>query len=124
MKLLLSIKPEYIQKIISGEKKYEFRKVVFKNRKVKDVIVYASRPISKIVGEFSIETIIEGDPKSIWNRTKYYSGVNELFFNNYFKGRDKGYAIKLKNYKSYSKPIPLENIGVEHAPQSFLYLNI
>lgn len=124
MKLLLSIKPEYIQKIISGEKRYEFRKVVFKNRKVTDVIVYASRPISKIVGEFSIETIIEGDPKSIWNRTKYYSGVNELFFKNYFNGRDKGYAIKLKNYKSYSKPIPLENIGVKHAPQSFLYLNI
>lgn len=30
MEVLLAIKPEFVEKIFSGEKKYEFRKVVFK----------------------------------------------------------------------------------------------
>lgn len=30
MKILLSIKPRFVEKIISGEKLYEYRKVVFK----------------------------------------------------------------------------------------------
>jgi predicted transcriptional regulator len=32
-------------------KKYEFRKVVFKNPKVKTVVVYASSPVQKVIGE-------------------------------------------------------------------------
>ena len=30
MKILLSIKPEYAHKIFSGEKKFEYRKIIFK----------------------------------------------------------------------------------------------
>jgi predicted transcriptional regulator len=41
MRVLLSIKPEFAFKILMV-KKYEFRKVVFKNPKVKTVVVYAS----------------------------------------------------------------------------------
>lgn len=43
MRVLLSIKPEFVKKIISGEKKYEFRRKIFK-RDVKIVIIYASYP--------------------------------------------------------------------------------
>lgn len=31
MKVLLSIKPEFAERIFNGSKKYEFRKVIFKN---------------------------------------------------------------------------------------------
>lgn len=34
MKILLSIKPQYVEKIISGEKRYEFRKKEFKRRDI------------------------------------------------------------------------------------------
>lgn len=57
MKVLLSIKPEYAYKIFSGEKKFEYRKIIFK-KKIKSVIVYATKPVGKIIGEFEIEDII------------------------------------------------------------------
>ena len=34
MKVLLSIKPEYVDKIFSGEKRYEYRKSMFKNKNI------------------------------------------------------------------------------------------
>jgi len=37
MKILLSIKPEYAEKIFAGTKKYEFRRSIFKNPDVKTV---------------------------------------------------------------------------------------
>lgn len=122
MKALLSIKPEYVKKIFSGEKRYEFRKVIFKNKNVNGVVIYASSPISKVVGEFTVDHIIEDTPQTIWNRTKDVSGVDESFFYNYFKGRDKGYAIKLKKIKKYEDPFSLDKIGIKYAPQSFIYL--
>ncbi len=39
--ILLSIKPEFASAIFSGEKLYEFRKAVFRNRSVDKVYVYA-----------------------------------------------------------------------------------
>lgn len=122
MQILLSIKPEFVKKIFSGEKKYEFRKVAFKNKNVENVVIYASKPISKIVGEFSIEKVIQDNPRKIWERTKKYSGVDEKFFKDYFKGKDKGYAIEVKKCKEYSTPLSLEEFGINYAPQSFVYL--
>lgn len=48
--VLLSIKPTYVQRIFEGSKKYEFRRVIFKENNIDKIIVYASAPISKIVG--------------------------------------------------------------------------
>ena len=59
MKIILSIKPEFAAKIFEGTKKYEFRRAIFKNKNVKKVVVYASSPVQKIIGEFEIEDIIK-----------------------------------------------------------------
>ena len=77
MRVLLSIKPEFAFKIFDGEKKYEFRKVVFKNPKVKTVVVYASSPVQKVIGEFEIEDILSSNPNEIWKKTKKYSGITD-----------------------------------------------
>lgn len=122
MRVLLSIKPEFVQKIFSGEKRFEFRKAIFKNKEVKNVVVYASKPIAKIVGEFTVETVLEDSPETIWKITKNYAGITEEFFKQYFKGKNKAYAIKVKRSIQYQKPIELSEIGIKCAPQSFMYL--
>ncbi len=78
MKVLLSIKPEYAEKIFSGEKKYEFRKIGFKNRFIRTVVVYATMPVGKIIGEFGIKQILKDNPEQIWQKTKKYSGIKDL----------------------------------------------
>ena len=52
--ILMSIKPEYVNKIFDGTKRYEYRKKLCKQR-IDKIIVYSSSPIKKIVGELIIE---------------------------------------------------------------------
>ena len=58
MKVLLSIKPEFVHEIFAGNKKYEYRKAIF-TKNVNQVVVYSTKPEGMIVGEFTVETIIE-----------------------------------------------------------------
>ena len=122
MSVLLSIKPEFVAKIFSNEKQYEFRKVIFKDKQVKDVVIYASSPVSKVVGEFKIDKIIEDTPDKVWKLTKDKAGITKSYFDEYFRGKRVANAIKIKQATRYDKPIDLQELGVKRAPQSFMYL--
>lgn len=124
MKVLLSIKPEFVEKILSGEKLFEYRKAVFKRPEVKSVVIYSTMPEGKIVGEFSIGEIIAKHPRELWEETKDVSGIERKFFDEYFSNREVAYAIQIKNLKKYDKPINpyIEEKGFK-APQSFKYLD-
>lgn len=122
MKVLLSIKPEFVEEIQHGNKRYEYRKKRFK-KEVTSVVVYSNKPVGKIVGEFTIGEILQGPPDEIWSLTSRYAGVPEEFFQRYFLDVDEALAIEIKEYKAYPKPIALRDItGHEKAPQSFLYI--
>lgn len=123
MNVILSIKPEFVEKIFSGEKKYEYRKVLFK-QKVDTVYIYASRPICKIVGEFKIAEILCDTPEDIWKQTKCKSGVSKKFFDKYYKGKDKAVALKIRECKEYKEGINPESIVPNFkVPQSFIYVS-
>ncbi len=124
MNVLLSIKPRFTKLIFSGEKRYEYRKAIFKSPEVRKIVVYESSPTKMIVGELEIETILCDTPNAIWNRTKKYSGIDCHFFFSYFSRRQFGYAIKIRSTCLYRDPIdPNEFVSNFHAPQSFMYLN-
>jgi predicted transcriptional regulator len=123
MKVLLSIKPEYANKIFSGEKKFEFRKRAFRNIEVHTVVVYSTMPVGRIIGEFTIKQIHKDSPESIWKKTKLYSGIDENFFNEYYDGRDLAVAIEVDKSFLYKESInPKEEYENFTAPQSFKYL--
>jgi predicted transcriptional regulator len=122
MRVILSIKPEYAFKIFDGTKKFEFRKVIFKNPNIKTVIVYASSPVQQVIGEFEIEEIFSFTPDSIWKMTKKFSGISEDFFFEYFADRDIAHAIKIKKTKKYKKPLCIREDFNAVPPQSYMYL--
>ena len=122
MKVLLSIKPEFAEKIFNGTKKYEFRRSVFKNQNIKTVVVYASSPVQLVIGEFEIDIILNDDLHQLWNITKDYSGISENYFFEYFNNKERGYAIKIKQTTRYKKALSLKNDFKTAPPQSFMYL--
>ena len=123
MNVILSIKPQFAYKILSGKKRYEYRKAVFR-RPVNRVFIYASSPVCKIVGEFTIHDLISGSPRFIWSETKEYAGIEATYFEKYFAGKDTAYALCISSYKKYDKPIdPKQKIPGFRAPQSFCYVN-
>lgn len=122
MKVLLSIKPQFALKIFDGSKKFEFRKSIFKNSNINTVVVYASAPLQKVIGEFTIDEIIEEQPDILWEKTKKHSGITKDFFDEYFFNRDKAFAIKVKEVNRYQEPLNLIDFDINFAPQSFVYL--
>ncbi|EPG2373663.1 MULTISPECIES: ASCH domain-containing protein [Serratia] len=123
MKVLLSIKPEYVDRILDGSKKFEFRKGIFKNEMVKSVVIYATMPVGMVVGEFDIADVIEDKPSIVWNKTKKYAGISKDFFDVYFSSREKAFAIKIGNVRKYDEPMMLSALGKNiTAPQSYRYL--
>ena len=122
MKVLLSIKPHFAEKILSGEKRYEFRRVIFKNPQVRVVLVYASAPIQKVVGEFTISKILHDDLECLWRKTHKHSGITEDIFYRYFENKDRGYALKISAVKKYRTPLCLRKHFGLLPPQSYAYL--
>lgn len=121
MKVVLSIKPQFANKIFDGTKKFEFRKAIFKNKNVTSVLVYASSPVQKVIGEFEIEKIFNLDLKELWDKTKEYSGITEDYFYEYFENRNQGFAIQIKNKKKFEEPKCLKADYNLTPPQSFAY---
>ena len=122
MKIILSIKPEFANMIFEGDKKFEFRRSIFKNKDVSKVIVYASSPISKVIGEFEIGEILFKDLGSLWDETKEFSGITEDYFYNYFIGKENGFALEVKKFKRYKKELCIRESFGKVPPQSFAYL--
>lgn len=120
-KVLISINPEYVHKIMDSTKKYEYRRTIAK-KKVSSLIIYATRPVMEIVGEVEVIDTIEMAPSSLWEKTKKESGISRRKYREYFKGRRKAYAYVLGKVKKYGQSKKLLDIGIEKAPQSFVYL--
>ena len=124
MKVLLSIKPEFVEKILSGEKKFEYRRCIFKNKSVDTIIIYSTKPVGKIVGEIKIDEILDFDIDTLWELTKHNSGLKYDYFKSYFHDKEEGYAIKFKDVTEYAKPILLTDLRENlKAPQSFCYIH-
>ena len=122
MKVLLSIKPEYVSRIVSGEKKFEYRKKIFR-KKVEKIVIYSSFPEKRVIGEFEIGNIISDEINSLWNMTSDFSGISEKYFREYFSNNDIGYAIEIKSLLIYDSPQKLSELNIGRAPQSFMYIN-
>lgn len=121
MKILMSIKTEYANKIFDGIKLYELRKNPLKEN-VDTIIVYSSGKVKKVVGEFKIEKIIKDTPDKIWDLGEEVLGIDKKSFYDYFKNSEYAYAIKVKDIIKYNLPKDLSDFGIKKAPQSFCFI--
>ena len=67
MNAILSIKQEFVKEIVSGRKRYEYRKAIFRQL-VEKVYIYASAPVGRVVGEFEPVKILIGEPTEIFTQ--------------------------------------------------------
>src|SRR5262245_39761961 len=119
---LLSIKPRFAEAIFRGEKRFEFRRIVF-TQNVGIVVVYVTSPVCQVWGEFDVRAIINDGLKRLWERTRAAGGIERDLFFAYFAGRTTGYAIEIGPTRKYSRPLDVGRHYGVRAPQSFLYLD-
>lgn len=123
MSVLLSIKPEFAEKILTGEKRFEFRRVI-PTRDVERVVVYASSPVCRLVGEFTVRRVVSAKPQALWRLTRSHAGITKRYFDAYFKGRTEAHAFEVESTLRYDEPINPKSLRQSfRPPQSFLYLD-
>ena len=123
MVILLSIKPEFTNRIFSGQKKFEFRKQKPATPTTL-VFIYESSPTKMIVGWFTIKKMIAGSPQEIWNQCGDKGGISRSKFFEYCKGSDIVFAFEIG--KTFRFPIPFDPLALDEnfkPPQNFSYRN-
>lgn len=123
MDVILSIKPQYVEKIISHEKKYEFRKQAFK-KEIENIIIYSTAPEKKIVGYFKLDKIIKDTPTNLWKNFKENAGIPKKDFFKYFEGKEKGYALKVGELTIWDNYIDTNNLKDFKPPQLYEYVDM
>ena len=123
MDVLLSIKPKYVNRIINGDKKFEFRKTKLDKKKIRHAYIYSTSPVKKISVKITIGDILEGSPEALWKKCKKHSGVTEQEFFSYYSEKQVAFAIVIKEVELLEEPIdPYEKIEKFTPPQSYYYL--
>lgn len=123
--VVLSIKPEYSDKIIEGLKKVELRRR-FPVSVPKGTIayIYSTSPVRAMVGMVEISGVHKLPVNKIWEQYSDTAYIEKIDFDRYFEGVKDGYALEFENVKEFSEPLSLSDLrsrfGFE-PPQSFLY---
>jgi predicted transcriptional regulator len=124
--LFLSLRPEFAEMIIAGDKTVELRRIRPKASPGTLVIVYASSPMRVIIGTCVVENIATGTPKEIWRLHGASTGLSWTRLADYFRGKDHGVAITVGSPLRFEVPVPLQKIreciSESVPPQSFRYI--
>ena len=120
--ILLSIKPEYANKIFDGQKHYEYRKRIPK-KEVSKIVVYSSAPEQAVIGEIEVIKTLKMKPTPLWNSTKANAGISRSKYRKYFSGCTMAYAIVIGSIEKYPTSKSLADYNIQSAPQSFVYLD-
>ena len=109
--ILMSIRPQYANKIFDGTKTVELRRVKPKVLQEGDLIfVYVSSPVKSLVGAFSVDSVMEKPLLALWKNVKDSAGISRSDFFSYFQGVEKGVAIFIKDVWLLPKPVHLSNL--------------
>lgn len=120
---LMSIRPEFALRLMAGDKLAEFRRAA-PTRPISHVVVYASHPVSAIIGMFEVARIDEASPHRLWQAFSGVAGIGRDAFFKYFSGRKSGFALVVKKTQKLKRPVPLGGPGLPtRPPQSFMYLD-
>ena len=120
--ILLSIKPEYANRIFDGQKQYEYRKRTPK-KEVSKIVVYSSAPEQAVIGEIKVIKTLKMKPTPLWNSTKANAGISRSKYRKYFSGCTMAYAFVIGSFEKYPTSKSLADFNIQSAPQSFVYLD-
>ena len=120
--ILLSIHPEYVDKILSGEKTFEFRTRIPKEE-ISSMLIYETSPIKKIVAQAEVIRIWSLPPEKLWDIYKKQAGISKGDYAEYFKGRDIAHAYQLGKIEVFPTPMDLKVFDIQYPPQNYVYIN-
>jgi predicted transcriptional regulator len=118
----MAIHPRYADAILDGNKQVEFRKRRLASD-ITTVLIYATSPVQRIVGEFRIREMVVGAPDAIWDAFGDVGIIDRDSFGDYYASSEHAVAIVVDVAKRYERSQPLSELTPAPAiPQSFSYI--
>lgn len=122
--VLMSIRPEYAQKILGGEKRVELRRQRPRLVQGDIVAVYITSPVRELAGAFAVEGVLSLSVASMWRRFGSELGIDRASYKAYFDGCAKAHGITIGRAWA-STPLGLDALRRRFdgfvPPQSYMF---
>ena len=120
---LISIHPEFAERILNGEKQVELRRSKLHGA-ISHLVIYATAPIGAVLGWVRVTSVESASPTKVWDTHKNHAGVTRARFREYFRGCHLAVAIQISDPEPLPTPLYLDQISEGlSAPQSWRYLS-
>ncbi len=125
--ILVSIRPTYASKILTGHKTVELRRKFPEASAVgATALIYSSSPVRAVVGFAHIKDVLRLPIEQIWKSHGEAACIERQAFDTYFSGVEYGFAILLEGATTLDRQLDIMELRNELGivpPQSFRYLN-
>jgi predicted transcriptional regulator len=117
--ILISIKPRFARAILDGDKRFELRRFVPRFTAGDRALIYASSPVRRVVGAFTVGELATGSPEEVWQAIGGRgSGLSEQGFLAYMGQAARCAAIEVRAPRRFEPPLALPF----RPPQSYQFL--
>jgi predicted transcriptional regulator len=126
IRAVFPIQPHWVRLIASGVKRLEFRRKWPRLKAPYRAVVYASGPISAIVGLMDISQVHTGPPSYMCELLASFGGPESADeIREYFARVHEGAALEIARYITLERPLQLQELRRMsfRPPQSFVYLD-
>ena len=115
--VIISLKPEYGNLVLSGSKTVELRNRIVRIEPGTKIWIYITRPIGEIVAMADLNSVIHDSPVSIWRRYGRQMCIDWVGFEDYVGDRRQVSALLLGGVTALDEPIPIG--GIRRVVRSF-----
>lgn len=125
--ILMTIKPQYVEKIITGKKQIEVRRSNLNMEKGDVIFIYSSKPESSVVSCAKVNLVERLEKDKLWSKYNAKLGISLKEYDIYLKAKTVATAIHLADFEALKSPLSLQTLhrllpGFR-IPQSYFYLN-
>jgi predicted transcriptional regulator/ribosomal protein S18 acetylase RimI-like enzyme len=124
--LVMSLRPEFADLVLSGKKTVEFRRRFSAEYAGAKTVFYVTSPVRQFLFAAVIAGV-DGLPKTdLWSKYQHDGGVSKSVFDSYFVGTAQGFALRLADIELLQNTMSLQDArrvcpGLR-PPQSFMRL--
>ena len=125
---ILSLKPQYAELILSGEKTVELRNRVVRMEPGTVIWIYATKPVGGIVALVELDSVVHDAPADIWIRYEREMCIDKAHFDSYINNRESVSALILSSVRKLKHSVTLDwirrSIGNFQPPQFYSRLSL
>ena len=125
---ILSLKPQYVELILSGKKTVELRNRIVRMEPGTVIWIYATKPVGGIVALAELDSVVHDTPAEIWVQYGREICIDRAHFDSYINNKESVSALILSSVRKLKHSVTLDWIrrstGNFQPPQFYSRLSL